>query len=260
MREITPSLNSPARTLAVLEQIIADGGRSSVSAIARTIGIPVSAAHRHVNALLAAGYLARSAYGRHVAGPALRRIAGMIDEKQIVANAAAVILDRLASRTKCVCQLGTLENDMVTYRLKTGRSADNLFTRVGMQLEAYCSAIGKVLLANLNADERAAYLANGPFIALTDRTITDPEALERELARARREGFAVDDEEVVAGLRCVAVPVRNPSGEVIAAISASQAADRQGPMPPSRLLAALKDAAREIEHRMIPNEAAGAAG
>ena len=81
---------------------------------------------------------------------------------------------------------------MVTYRIKTGQGAGNLFTRVGMQLEAYCSGIGKMLLAHLPEEQQRAYLAGGPFPALTAKTITQPEALAQELERIRAQGFALD--------------------------------------------------------------------
>ncbi|MGB5078270.1 MAG: IclR family transcriptional regulator [Sphingorhabdus sp.] len=220
MRETV--LTTPVRSLVLLEAVIRDGGRSTVAALARETGIPVGSAHRHVAALVHAGYLVPASYGRHLPGPKLRALAQLIDDKQFLANAAAPILAKLAPRSRCVVQLGTFENDMVTYRIKAGHSAGDLFTKVGMQLEAYCSGIGKVLLAHLPKETQAHYLASGPFIALTERTITDPVLLKMELDRVAIEGFALDEEEVVTGLQCIAVPVRNPNGEVIAAISASR--------------------------------------
>lgn len=179
----------------------------------------------------------------------MRALAGMIDDRQIMTNAAAPILDRLAVHTGCVVQLGIFENDMVTYLVKTGQSAGDLFTKVGMQLEAYCSGIGKVLLAHLPVQAQAEYLAGGPFIALTDQTITDPLLLKDELDHVATQSFAVDDEEVVTGLQCVAVPVRNMQGEVIAAISASRATQIDNRRWQAQLLPFLRAAASEIGQR-----------
>jgi DNA-binding IclR family transcriptional regulator len=124
--------------------------------------------------------------------------------------------------------MGTFESDMVTYRVKTGENAGELFTRVDMQLEAYCSGMGKVLLAFLPAAERAAYLAGGPFVELTPTTITDPQDLARELARVGQQGFAEDRGETVPDLFCLAVPIRRPDGSVPAAISVSRLAASLG--------------------------------
>ncbi|WP_353226734.1 IclR family transcriptional regulator [Novosphingobium sp.] len=240
-------LSSLSRALAMLEAIIADGATRSVAAIARDLDVPVATAHRQVASLVADGYLARQGRGFHVAGPRLLRLLRQLDEKQVIANCAAPVLHRLAGDLRCVVQLGTLEGDMVTYRIKTGEGAGDLFTRVGLQLEAYCSGIGKVLLAWLPDPDREAYLATGPFPALTSRTITEPGALRRELARVREQGHALDDGEIAEGLQCLAVPVRSPDGRVLAAISASRGAAQSTALPPDAILADIRLAAAEIE-------------
>lgn len=250
----TPRIASLQRTLAMLEAVIADGGRSSVSELARRIGMPPATAHRQVTTLVAEDYLAPSGGGRHVPGARLLGLLHRLDEKQIIANVAAPILDRLASRIRSVVQLGTLENDMVTYRIKTGRGAQALFTRVGMQLEAYCSGIGKVLLANLPEDRREAYLAAGPFVPLTERTIIDPDRLRDELDAVRDRGFAIDDEEVAPGLRCMAMPVCRRDGTVLAAVSVSQAVGSPHRLQDGPLLAMLRDAAQAIERQAFARE------
>lgn len=239
-------LATPERNLVLLEAVVRDGGRSSVAALAREMQISVASAHRHIAALVSAGYLIRAGYGRHLPGLKLRTLAALMDEKQLLANAAAPTLERLALRTGNVVQLGIFENDMVTYLVKTGQSAGDLFTKVGMQLEAYCSGLGKVLLANLPAQVQSDYLAGWPFIGLTERTITDPELLKMELEEVMLNGFAVDDEEVVVGLQCLAVPITNSKGEVIAAISASRATRDDGWRWQDKHLSMLRAAASEI--------------
>jgi DNA-binding IclR family transcriptional regulator len=103
-----------------------------------------------------------------------------------------------------------------------------------------------VLLAALPAREREAYVASGPFPALTARTITDPAALRAELEKVREQGYAVDDEEIAAGLHCIAVPVRAPDGRVLAAISASGVSKLAGE-PGGRILERLTGGAATIE-------------
>jgi DNA-binding IclR family transcriptional regulator len=246
MRKGTPTLSSLLRSLAMLEAVIEDGGARGIAAIARDGDIPVATAHRQVRSLVEAGYLTRLGPGRHVAGPRLLRLTGGFDEKQAVASAAAPVLHRLAAELRCIVQLGTLEGEMVTYRVKAGSGADSFFSRVGMQLEAYCSGLGKILLAALPDREREAYLATGPFPALTDRTITDADALRAELARAKARNYAVDDREVADDLTCIAVPVR-AGGRIVAAISASRPSDRAKPGTHARIAERLARAAEEIE-------------
>jgi DNA-binding IclR family transcriptional regulator len=206
----------------MLEAIIADGGQSSIAAIARSLSIPVATAHRQAATFEKEGYLRAGEDGRYAPGARLLRLLHQLDEKQIIANVAAPILRELAADIGCVVQLGTFENDMVTYRVKAGQGAPALFTAVGSQLEAYCSAIGKVLLAHLSDDERADYLASESFVALTPATITDPKKLAEQLQRAKEQGYATDDGEIAEDLFCIAVPIHAPGGTVPAALSISQ--------------------------------------
>jgi IclR family transcriptional regulator, acetate operon repressor len=246
MRNGTPKIASLGRTLAMLEAVVEDGGQANTSILARAVGIPVATAHRQVTTLVAEGFLKPCGGGRHIAGRRLLGLLHRIDEKQVIANIAAPVLHRLAIKLRTVVQLGTLENDMVTYRVKTGQGAGALFTRIGMQLEAYCSGIGKILLAHLPPDQRAAYIASGPFVALTARTITEPQRLTAELTASQERGFAIDDGEIADDLRCLAVPIHHPDGRVLAGLSATQSG------PPFRhsdsyLLEQLNAAARVIE-------------
>jgi len=110
---------------------------------------------------------------------------------------------------------------MVTYLVKEKGLEADLFTEERMQLEAYCSAVGKVLLANLPEAELAAYLANGPFVALTGRTLAEPAAIRAEVEEVRRSGVGFDRCEIREDLFCMAVAVRGAEGNVVGAISLS---------------------------------------
>jgi DNA-binding IclR family transcriptional regulator len=158
-------------------------------ALAHANAIPAATAHRQITTLVAEGFLKPAGYGRHIAGPRLRHLLGIMDDIQVMANVAAPMLHRLAARFGGAAQMGTYENEMVTYRVKTGETASELFTKVDMQLEAYCSGMGKVLLSGLPAAELETYLAGGPFVALTDATITDPAKLARNSRRLRNKGL-----------------------------------------------------------------------
>jgi IclR family transcriptional regulator, acetate operon repressor len=230
----------------MLEAVLTDHEGRTIAKIAADIGMPRATAHRQITTLLEEGFLRRLPNGRCAAGPRLMALVQLLDEKQAIVAAAAPVLHRLAAQMRCVVQLGTLENDMVTYRIKTGQRAGDFFTKVGLQLEAYCTGIGKVLLAHLPETERQAYIAAGPFPAVTPKTITDPDKLREELDTVRMLGFARDDEEIAMGLKCLAVPIVMPDYQVIAAISASFDMARLTLEMEQTHLAALIDAAREI--------------
>lgn len=250
MRQGTPIIGALGRSLAMLEAVLAEREGRSVDAIARQLGLPRATAHRQIHTLLHEGYLVRLRSGQLAAGPRLMNLLKLVDNKQLIVAAAAPVLHRLAARVGSVVQLGTLENDMVTYRIKTGEGAGELFTKVGLQLEAYCTGIGKVLLAHLPKPDREAYLANGPFPALTEHTITSPGKLRSELEEIYQRGFASDSEEIAPGLFCLAVPVRGPDQSVSAAISVSRLRADTAGSENQMLLELMQESACEIEQNL----------
>lgn len=229
----------------MLEAVLMDEGKQSITSIARNIGTPVATAHRQVHSLIAERFLSRTDEGYFIPGPRLVDLMGKTDERQAVVSLSAPVLYRLSVELQAVVQLGTLDDQMVTYRIKTGPNSSELFTKTDMQLEAYCSGIGKALLAALPERELQAYLADGPFPPLTERTITNPTDLREELHRIRERGYATDDGEIAIGLRCLALPIRGPDGRTLAAISASRIGSN---LPGDEfVLERLRAAAQEIE-------------
>lgn len=246
-----PSVAALERGLALLAAVARDQARRSALDIGQDLGLPIATTHRLVATLAKAGYVHRVRRGHYVAGPALLAISEAVSARAAAAEVARPVLARLARRTGLTAHLGCLESNMVTYLIKEGSEPD-VFTREGIQLEAYCSGIGKVLLAHLPEKDQAEYLASAPFIALTPRTITEPEALRQTFGRAREEGYAVDDEEVVSGLTCLAVPVPAASGAVTFAISVSGSGNWPARRPRTPVLVRLRDAAVEAAEMMEP--------
>src|SRR3546814_20016224 len=94
-----------------------------------------------------------------------------------------------------------------------------------MQLEAYCTGLGKALLAHMPETERNDYLSSGTFVPLTPNMLTTPEALSAEFDRIRRYGYALDEQEIVQGLVCIAVPIQL-EGHVIVEIGRASCRER----------------------------------
>jgi DNA-binding IclR family transcriptional regulator len=147
---------------------------------------------------------------------------------------------------KLTVHLGVIEDDMVTYVVKEHGGGPLLFTRSGTQLDAYCSAIGKMLLATLPARELDRYLSSGPLIPLTSHTITEPDKLRRTLQRVRVEDLAIDAEEAADNLRCIAVPVRDRRGIIVSAVSAARQLDPGRRLNDDRILNDLRVCAARI--------------
>lgn len=241
----TPLVRSLDKALTLLSAL--GGGARSLPELARVTGYPLATVHRLVATLEQTGFVVRAGRGVLLAGPALLGLARRFDGHAHVASLARPVVAALARRAGALAQLGVLEGDMVTYLVKEGRARDALFSREGMQLEAYCSALGKVLLAAQPQAERARYLAGGPFVALTDRTIVDPALLAAEFERAAARGFATDEGEIDSSLACLAVPVRGAGGRVVAALSLSSRG-RIRRTQEARLLL-LRDAAEALSAR-----------
>jgi len=118
---------------------------------------------------------------------------------------------------------------------------------VGTRLPAFCTSMGRVLLANLPANELESVLPKIEFKRFTDRTVTSVEKLRQVLAAVKREGHAIIDQELELGLRSMAVPVRNPAGRVVAAINVGAHGQRVSIQDMrTRFLPYLRAAAQEL--------------
>ena len=239
------------RTLDVLEAVAALGD-ASMPAISARVGLPTTTTYRIVTALAARGFVMRCGRGSYRLGAAALMLAGTTSERDLLTAAARLPLRALARKVRSHCHLGTLDGGMVTYLVKQRHGPSHLLSVEGAQLEAYCSALGKVLLSGLADDAVERYLGDGSFVALTANTIVDPTVLWRELAKVRARGWAADNEEIAEGLRCVAVPLRRPTGEVIAAISISTIAPAGERIGPSAFLPDLLDSAQAIGRTLYP--------
>lgn len=240
-----------AKGMALMRAIVADDGASGLGEIGDRLGLSRTTVHRLLAELQRQGLVMRMRRGRYGAGLGLVGLGAGLTMQGRLAAAARDPMRRLSDAVGLTGHLGVLQNDMVTYLVKApSPRATALFTREQGQLEAYCSGIGKVLLAHLPVAERAAYLAGGPFVALTERTLTAPDRIAAALDRARAEDFAADEGEVAQGLRCLAAPVRNPAGAVLAAISVSMTPADARPAD-TDILAHLRRTAGEIGARLI---------
>lgn len=147
MRNKTPKIQSALKTFELLESLCENVGHSSIASIAEKHKIPLASAYRQVATLEEAGLIVRTGTGKFVPSYKIFRMANRNNWDRATAAIAEPILRNHIRKLGVIAQLGTLDDDMVTYRLKVGSGADNFFTVVGSQLEAYCSALGKLLLA-----------------------------------------------------------------------------------------------------------------
>ncbi len=237
------------RALRLLAALANSGGDTSLSEVARELGLPISTAHRLTARLAAHGLLTRIGRGRYRGGALLACHASRIVSSELLADVAREPLRALAARTGRTAHLGVFEADMVTYLVREPPPGGGIFTREAMQLEAYCSAIGKVLLARQPKATLARYLSDGGFVPLTANTIIDPEQLRIRLAATAEVGYGVDDEEVETGLFCLAVPLPRLVGLPEAALSIA------GAVPGRAEQLTLVDSLKETADRVVASVA-----
>jgi DNA-binding IclR family transcriptional regulator len=245
------SMQLTDRTLDVLEAVVA-AERISLPKIASECGLPHATAHRILQVLVGRGYVSRITRGEYRPGSTLSTLAGQAPPADLLAETARPLLKALSKTCRKHVHMGLLESDMVTYLVKLPYGRKRIHSAEGQQLEAYCSGLGKVLLAQLRPDELDAYLSAGALVALTPKTITDQGLLRAEIVRVRQSGWAIDNEEIAVGLRCLAVPVKDAAGKTIAAISASDASSSLNMPDITDLLPAIKATATEISARLFP--------
>jgi IclR family pca regulon transcriptional regulator len=195
--------------------------RQSLSDVARRTGLTRAAARRFLLTLAELGYVRTD--GRLFAlTPRVLELGYAYLSSLSLPEIAQPHLEALVREVQESASVSVLDGPDVVYvaRVPTSRIMTVAIT-IGTRLPAYATSMGRVLLAALPADERERVLASLPAQPLTDRTITDPAALARELAAVREAGYCVVDQELELGLRSISVPIRDRSGEVVAAANVS---------------------------------------
>lgn len=218
-REHTSSI---LRALQILECFMDQEKEWTLKELVNQLGLPTTTVFRHVSTLMERRYLTQDPVRKtyHV-GPNLLALAGAIIGGSDLCKIARPELERLSDRVKETINLSILVDNEIFYldKVETQRSI-TCSTRVGGRVAAHATSCGKILLADRDADFLAQYCEWMKSVPpLTPKTITQPDRLLKELESARINGYAMDDGEVEQGLICVAAPVRDASGRVIAAVS-----------------------------------------
>ena len=240
--------NSPSgdssidRIVRVLETFTIDRTVQSASEIGRRAGLPSSTAHRLVDGLVEAGLLERDEEHRVSLGMRLWELALRGSRALRLRQVALPHMERVQARIREHTQLAVLEQDSALFleRLSHPGAGANI-TRIAGRLPLHASSSGLVLLAHAPDDVRERVLA-APLPQVAKETVTDAAALRRLLAHVRRDGYVVARGSIEAVSTGVAVPVRDRTGEVIAALSVVLPRDA----PAEQAIAALLQASRGI--------------
>jgi IclR family acetate operon transcriptional repressor len=223
------TLTTLDRGLRILELLAGDDGKGglTLTELSRALGMHRSTLFRFLATLRARGYIDRDPVtDRYRLGARLLTLAGAFLDDLDIRRVARPDLQALCEHTQELVHLATLDQgDVVTVERIEGRHFVSIQTGIGARRPAYCTASGKVILAYLGRDEVDRILARG-MPAFTPRTITSSEQMHEHLIEVRRRGFAIDDEERIEGVACVAAPVFSFEGNVVAAVSVATLALR----------------------------------
>ncbi len=214
--------DTPTMRLFALLEVIAEKDQSfSLQGLVEETGLPKPTLHRMLQQLESVGVLQREGDGRHYStGVRLRRLASNLLINNTYHGARRIVLRQLVEEVGESCNLTAFTGSEVVYLDRMDTAAPlRFYLHPGSRVPAHCSSSGKLFLAQMSSAQRRRVLAHIPLTKYTSKTEDDPVKLERELDTVRRNGYAIDDEEFLPGLLCVAVMVPSSAGRSNLAIA-----------------------------------------
>lgn len=171
-----------------------------------------------------------------------------------MAVTAQPILDRLSEQLHEACSMATLEGDEILYiaRSATPQRLISVDLSVGSRLPAYCTSMGRILLAALDDAALDDYLGHADLQVKTSRTLHTPEDLRANIEEIRRQGWVIIDQELEVSLRSIAVPLKDSAGQVLAALNVGTHVGRVSRQElENRFLPILLEASHELSTRLF---------
>lgn len=213
-----------AKGLRAIESFTAERPRQTIAEVSAASGLDRATARRCLLTLAHQGYADYD--GKFFTlTPRVLRLGTACLAAMPLPQIVQPLLDELSERVGQSSSVSILDGAEIVY---VARAAQKKVMSIGLmpgsRLPAYCTSMGRVLLAALPQAEARAVLQRAPLAARTALTITEPDAILVELARIRHQGFAINDQEVEIGLRSIAVPLRNARHQTVAAVNIGVAA------------------------------------
>ena len=219
-------VQSFARGLAVIRAFNAERPEQTLTDVAATTGLTRAGARRILLTLQTLGYV--EAEGRLFRlTPRILDLGFAYLTSMPFWNLAEPVMEELSALVHESCSAAVLDRTEIVYVLRVPtHKIMTINLSIGSRLPAYCTSMGRVLLAALDDETLDATLNSAPLYAHTPRTVTDKEELKKVIAQVRRQGWAIVDQELEGGLISLSAPIRNRQGRVIAAMNISGNAQR----------------------------------
>lgn len=241
-------MTSLARGLIVIQAFTQQSPQMTISQLSIKTGLSRAAVRRCLYTLTKLGFAGAEDGSRYSLRPRMLTLSHTYTASNTLSSAAQPILERMSAALRESFSVATLDGEDIVYIARTSVSrVMSVDLHIGSRLPAYCTSMGRVLLAYLPSEQLENYLAKVELIPYTTRTVNTIEKLRLHLRNIRRNGYALCDQEYEVGLRSLAVPVYSPSGRAVATINLSGNAQRMSVMDmQTRFLPHLRNAANEL--------------
>jgi len=244
-------VQSFARGLEVIRSFSAHAPRQTLSEVAARAGLSRAGARRILLTLETLGYV-RSDGKLFSLSPRILDLGFSYLSSMPIWNVAEPFMEELVAQVQESCSAAVLDGTDIVYVLRVPtRKIMRISLGVGSRLPAYCTSMGRMLLSALPQDALMDLLAASELTARTKYTLTEPKEIAAKVAQARRQGWALVNQELEEGLISLAAPIVNRSGQMVAALNISGQANRTSArVMQDTMLEPLREAARTISQRL----------
>jgi IclR family pca regulon transcriptional regulator len=220
-------MTSLARGLAVIQAFSQRRHHLTISQVSTTTGLSRAAVRRCLYTLAKLGFAGSDDNRHFFLRPRILALGHSYISSMPLATAAQPVLEHISHLLHESCSIATLDGAEIVYIARANVTRImSIDLGVGSRLPAFCTSMGRAILANLPPEELESVLARIEFKRYTERTITNPAKLTQALRQIRRDGYSIIDQELEHGLRSMAVPIQNPNGKVVAALNIGAHAQR----------------------------------
>lgn len=219
------------RMMSLLDALAAAPESASLKQLSASTDLHPSTAHRILAAMTNARFVERQDAGSYRLGIRLLELGSLVKSRINLREVALPFMQELHEKIGEAINLGSRHDDDIVYleRTSSGRALVRVVYLVGGRAPLHLTSLGKLFLAAESAQKVRDYAKRTGLPGKTPHSLTTLATLEKELDKVRRHDVAYDDEEAELGLKCVAAPIRDDEGQIVAALSVSAPADRHDP-------------------------------
>ncbi|WP_372994625.1 IclR family transcriptional regulator [Lutispora sp.] len=224
MAQNNNSVQSLDRAIMLLEELAMHQDGCGITRLSSLTGLHKSTVHRILNTLMAKGYIEKNPETeKYSLGMRFLYLSSAILDQMDIRKVAKPLLEKLCSNTGEVVHLSILDNGEAVYidKVENPHKSIRMYSQIGKRVPLHCTGAGKILIAWLPDKDVEAILRKNGMEPFTSKTITDIETMKEHLKSIRKMGYAFDEMEHEEGIRCVAAPIYDINGKVVASVSVS---------------------------------------